>query len=95
MSAKQKTYGFGVDPALSTNHFYVVAPPAGNEPVQIYERYGWTDGEEQVLERSDILRLEISKHKWNLVRGDLTSEFNGRKAIRQGNDGSLVGYRRL
>lgn len=78
MSAKHKTYGFGVEPALSTNHFYVLAPPAGNEPVQVYERYGWTDGEEQVLERSDILRLEISKHKWNLVSADLTSEFNSR-----------------
>lgn len=78
MSAKHMTYGFGVDPALSTNHFYVAVPPKGNEPVQVYERYGWTDGGEQILERSDILRLEISKHKWNLVSGDLASEFNSR-----------------
>jgi len=78
MSVKHITYGFGVNPALSTNHFYVLVPPKRNEPVQVYERYGWTDGEEQILERSDILRLEISKHKWNLVSGDLTAEFNTR-----------------
>jgi hypothetical protein len=79
MSVKNTIFGFGVNPVLSTNHFYVVIPPKGNnEPVQIYERYGWTDGEEQVLERSDVLRLEISKHKWSLVSSDLTAEFNSR-----------------
>jgi len=78
MSNKPVTYGFGVNPALSTNHFYVLVPTNGSEPVQVYERFGWTDDEEQVLERSDILRLEISKHKWNLVSSDLASEFNAR-----------------
>lgn len=78
MSNKHMTYGFGVDPIASTNHFYVVISAKASEPVQIYERYGWTDGEEQKLERSDILRLEISKHKWNLVSKDLTQEFNNR-----------------
>jgi hypothetical protein len=80
MSTKRPTYGFGVDPVQSVNHFYVVIPGKSIEPmpVQVYERFGWTDGEEQVLERSDVLRLEISKHKWGLIAGDLAAEFNGR-----------------
>lgn len=78
MSAKHPTYGFGVDPQQNKNHFFVVVPPKNTEPVQIFERYGWTDGEEQILERSDVLRLELSKHKWNLVSKDLTAEFNAR-----------------
>ena len=78
MKAKHTTYGFGVDPMASTNHFYVLIPQKQDEPVQIYERYGWTDGDEQVIERSDVLRIEISRHKWNLVNKDLTLEFNVR-----------------
>lgn len=81
MSRKGITYGFGVDPTQSVNHFYVLPPDKGEAPgapVQIYERYGWTDAVEQVLERSDVLRLEISKHKWKLVKGDLAAEFNAR-----------------
>ena len=41
------------------------------------------DGEElagggQIIRRSDKLRMEISKHKWNLMSKDLTAEFNAR-----------------
>jgi len=77
------TYGFGVDPAQSPNHFYVliapktvdvIAPP----PVQVYERYSWTDGDEQTLDAADKLRIEISKHKWGQVKPTLTLEFNAR-----------------
>ena len=78
MSAKRTTYGFGVDPAQSVNHFYVLIPPKGPEPVQVYERYGWTDAPEQLLERSDVLKLELSGHKWRLVSSELASEFNAR-----------------
>jgi hypothetical protein len=78
MSAKRITYGFGVDPHQSTNHFYVLISPKGSEPVQVYERYGWTEGDEQILERSDVLRLEISKHKWGLISSELAAEFNAR-----------------
>ena len=78
MSAKRTTYGFGVDPELNANHFYVLIPPKAPDMVQVYERYGWTDGEEQVLERSDVLRLEVSRHKWRLISTDLAAEFNAR-----------------
>jgi len=78
MTEKQVTYGFGVNPSLSENHFYVIIPANNEEPVQVYERFKWTDGEEQIIEKSDILRLEISKYKWNKVSGDLSAEFNAR-----------------
>ena len=78
MSAKYKynTYGFGVDPFQCKNHFFVVVPRKATELVQIYERYGWTNGKRQILGDSDVLRLELSRQKWNLVSSDLTTEFN-------------------
>jgi hypothetical protein len=80
---KQQTYGFGVDPAQSKNHFFVLMPPKGpnkvsSPPVQIYERYSWTEGDEQQLDLLDVLRIEISKHKWGEVKDALTAEFNFR-----------------
>lgn len=35
-----------------------------------------TDG--QIIRKSDNLRIEISKHKWNLMVKDITAEFNTR-----------------
>lgn len=87
MSAKQTTAGFGVNPNITTNHFYVVIPQANCQPVEVYERFKWSETEEQKLERADILRLEISKHKWSLLSADLASEFNARlkkEKIKQG-----------
>lgn len=78
MTTKQVTYGFGVDPLASENHFFVLIPNETGIPVQIYERYNWTDAKDQVIERSDVLRLQISKHKWDLVIKALTLEFNNR-----------------
>jgi hypothetical protein len=78
MSGKEITYGFGVNPNLSLNHFFVYIPPAVNQFVQVYERFRWPDAKEQKPEKEDILRIEISKHKWNKVSADLTAEFNAR-----------------
>ena len=80
---RKQVYGFGVDPLLAKNHFYVlikdkVAGSISPPKVEIYERYSWTDGEEQELTPIDILRLEISKHKWDEVKHALTTEFNAR-----------------
>jgi len=79
---KRQTYGFGVDPAQSKNHFFVLVPPKETHstapPVQIYERFTWTEGAEQQLDPADVLRLEISKHKWGEVKAALTAEFNAR-----------------
>lgn len=78
MTEKQVTYGFGVNPTLSTNHFYVIISANTEEAVQVYERFKWTDDKEQVIEKSDILRVEISKYKWNKISTELSSEFNAR-----------------
>lgn len=80
---KKQTYGFGVDPAQSKNHFFVLIPPkdpssASPPPVQVYERYTWTEGGEQQLDPADVLRIEVSKHKWNKVKAALAAEFNSR-----------------
>jgi hypothetical protein len=78
MSGREATFGFGVNPRLSTNYFYVIIPPLVNQFVQVYERFKWNDEEEQQLGKEDILRIEISKHKWNLISAALTTEFNTR-----------------
>ena len=80
---KRVTFGFGMDPKQSQNHFFVLVPPKESSSVtpatiQVFERYTWTEGEEQQLQASDVLRHEISQHKWNLIKADLTAEFNFR-----------------
>ena len=90
---KKDCYGFGVEPRLAQNHFFVVLPPAREKarPIQIYERYHWTSKEEaeraegkpvyanyQFLTDGDILRLEISRYKWGLVSRELAAAFNVR-----------------
>ncbi|MDR1642518.1 MAG: DUF3780 domain-containing protein [Clostridiales bacterium] len=78
---RKQTYGFGVDPAQSKNHFFVLMPQKELDDaplVQIYERYSWTNSDEQNLEDSDVLRIEISKHKWGEVKLALINEFNAR-----------------
>ena len=106
MSGRQKTYGFGVNPADSQNHFFVVIPPKNPNShapreIEIYERFQWTPpgltreeemakagvssaeelklySDEQILQKSDILRLRVSWHKWSLLVKDITAEFNTR-----------------
>ena len=76
---KTQTYGFGVDPAQSENHFFVlILPRQVMAPVQIFERWSWTHEDEQVIVPGDKLRLELSKHKWDEVKAALTAEFNAR-----------------
>jgi len=78
MTERDVTYGLGVNPAHSTNHFYVLIPVNSNETVRVYERFKWTDAEEQIIEKADVLRIEISKYKWSKISADLTTEFNAR-----------------
>jgi len=89
---KKQTYGFGVDPAQSENHFFVLILPkdllmASSLPVQVYERYSWTAEGEQALNPADKLRIEVSRHKWSEVKSALTAEFN----FRLKKDGLKVG----
>lgn len=78
MSDSDVTYGFGFNPSLSKNHFFVLIPVSRDEKVQVYERFGWTEDGIQQIEKIDVLRMEISKHKWNLLSEELASEFNAR-----------------
>ena len=80
---KPQTYGFGVDPVQNSNHFFVIIPKkesvgVSSPPVQVYERYAWTPEGDQILDSTDKLRIEISKHKWGEVKDALTTEFNSR-----------------
>jgi hypothetical protein len=80
---KKTTYGFGVDPKQSQNHFFVLIASKEqiidpSRAVQIYERFSWTEEGEQRLDPADVLRLEISKHKWGEVKTAFSTEFNAR-----------------
>lgn len=90
MTDKSITYGFGVSPDLSTNHFYVIIPSENDKPVQVYERFKWTDADEQIMEKADVLRLEISRYKWNKVSIDMASEFNARLKKDKNKTGKFV-----
>lgn len=48
----------------------------------------YSDG--QVIQKSDVLRLRISKHKWNMLTKDITSEFNGRLRAQKISSGKFV-----
>ena len=114
MSEKKRTYGFGVDPAESQNHFFVLIPPKGSsEPVEVYERFEWTPmgltqeeqlakagikekdqltvyANEQIIQKADVLRLQLSRHKWNLLSKDFTAEFNARLKEKKMSSGKFV-----
>ena len=77
---KKDYIGFGFNPNESENHFYVIIPPARDEhdQVLIYERFHWDDEEKQELQSKDILKLEVSRHKWTLLADTVANEFNGR-----------------
>ena len=78
MIVREETYGFGVNPKLSVNHFFLVIPANKELNVQVYERFQWTDGEVQKPEKADRLLIEISFYKCSKVSADLTAEFNAR-----------------
>jgi hypothetical protein len=67
-----------VNPEAGLNHFAVYIPLATERPVQIYERFTWSEEGEQQPEPTELLKLEISKHKWSKVSAAITQEFNAR-----------------
>ena len=77
---KKGYIGFGFNPDESENHFYVVIPPVrdADDHISVYERFHWDRDGEQQIDRRDVLKLEISRHKWKLIVETVTNEFNGR-----------------
>ncbi|MBQ6482231.1 MAG: DUF3780 domain-containing protein [Anaerolineaceae bacterium] len=83
---KKKYFGFGMDPEESQNFFYIKMPSAAEGMVEIWECFEWRDGDFET-KPSDILRLMISKARWNAVSKDLGTELNNRLKT----DGKPVG----
>lgn len=75
---KKDYIGFGYNPGESENHFYVDMEPDKQGDVLIYERFKWDDAETQRIRGKDILKLRISKYKWNKFQKEMASEFNRR-----------------
>ena len=48
----------------------------------------YTDG--QVIQRGDILRLRISRHKWSLLQKDFSAEFNARLKEKKQSTGRFI-----
>lgn len=82
-------FGFGYDPSESENHFYVVVPKDAMAEVEVYERFHWDVGE-QKINKKDILKLRISRHKWSKVSKDVAAEFNSRLKLEKKPAGRFV-----
>ena len=77
---KRGFIGFGFHPEESENHFYVEIPGgrSGEDRISVYERFHWdAEGEQKILQR-DVLKLEISRHKWSKIAETVANEFNSR-----------------
>lgn len=56
---------------LTTEEQMIKAGVRNPEGLKIYN-------DSQIIQKSDILRLQISRHKWSLLVKDITAEFNSR-----------------
>lgn len=76
----KETIGFGFNPEESQHHFLVIIPRSQNAKVVVYERFSWQrDKETQVIDiKRDMLKVELSKHKWKMIEEALKTEFNER-----------------
>lgn len=75
---KKDFIGFGFNPSETENHFYVVNP-GGRKDIEIYERFHWErEGEQQINEQKDVLKLKIAYSRWSKVVKNITAEFNSR-----------------
>lgn len=77
--AKQHALGFGYVPEEAKHHFLVSIPRSTNEKVCVYERFDWDDEKTQTS-GIDIksMKVELDRHKWDLVKDALKEEFNRR-----------------
>ncbi len=72
-----KSLGFGFVPAETHIHF-LVDIPRGDAKVSIYERSKWDDGTQRIDPRFDVVKVQLSKQKWEQVAPVLAKEFNDR-----------------
>ncbi len=77
---KKDYIGFGFNPTDTENHFYVLIPSGKDmdDRICVYERFQWEMEREQTIRQKDILKLEISRHKWRMLADTVTNEFNSR-----------------
>lgn len=75
---KKDYIGFGYNPAESGNHFYIEMDDNKQGDVLVYERFKWDDSETQTIHGKDILKLKISKYKWEKLQKEMAGEFNKR-----------------
>lgn len=72
-----KSLGFGFVPAETHIHF-LVDIPRGDAKVSIYERSKWDDGTQRIDPRFDVVKVQLSKQKWEQIAPVLAKEFNDR-----------------
>ncbi|MEQ8187995.1 MAG: DUF3780 domain-containing protein [Candidatus Eremiobacterota bacterium] len=81
MSVNRSYFGFGFKPDESRHHILVCIPEKKDGSVIIYERFSWQDDErKQTINEygEDQAKARISKHKWELLKDTLQTEFNSR-----------------
>lgn len=92
MSVKQACLGFGFKPNESRHHFLVYISQKKGTRVMVYERFSWQDEKKkQTLNlHEDKAKSEISKHKWELLKDTLQTEFNSRLKVQRMPAGRFV-----
>jgi hypothetical protein len=73
-----KSLGFGFVPAETNIHFLVDVPRGDSAKVSIYERSKWDDGPQKIDPRFDVVKVQLSKQKWEQIQPVLAKEFNDR-----------------
>ena len=92
MPKKKDSIDFGYNPSESKHHFLIIIPKSVTTKVLIYERFDWNREEEQkklafekltvdtprqnIDQRFDRLKCELSKKKWKEIESTLRTEFN-------------------
>ena len=78
-----KSLGFGFVPAETHIHFLVDIPRGENAKVSIYERSKWDDGTQRIDPRFDVVKVQLSKQKWEQIQPVLAKEFNDRLRVKK------------
>lgn len=69
--------GFGYIPKETKHHYLVKIPRSKSEKVMVYERFNWDQEEPQKTEMEyKNTKVIIDRHKWDLVKDGIQSEFN-------------------
>lgn len=73
----EPTTDFGAPAAFGKRHFYVDIPRSPQEPVAVFEDFGYEDAEESGGQ-AVVCRLVLARELWGKIRDEARRDFNAR-----------------